>query len=255
MSAPYSNSNRRRGGRSTKAMRNNIVPLRNSWYDPDAPITADSRFVNQAIGRTPFPARYQCKHTYSETITLTTGTAGVSPAEYSFRLTSLYDPNLTGTGHQPYGFDQVTVLYARYLVKHVNVIIRMTTNASAAGEVMASYGIRGVNDFQITTGWTSDQFTENPQFQTQIIQFGASSQNTREARISIQPWSIMGTSKQSYMTNLDQYGSLNNTNPTLCPLLVLNVSSPGGTAGDKVYFNVVIMYSAEWSERVLQNQS
>lgn len=60
------------------------------------------------------------------TINLTGGT----PADYQFRLNSLFDPNLTGTGHQPYGFDQLTVLYNRYRVFKTKYVIKMISGTT-----------------------------------------------------------------------------------------------------------------------------
>lgn len=47
------------------------------------------------------------------TITCTTGAL----SRYEFIANGLYDPNFTGTGHQPYGFDQLIALYS-YAVVH-----------------------------------------------------------------------------------------------------------------------------------------
>lgn len=45
----------------------------------------------------------------------TTYTSGVGFV-YSYRGNSLFDPDFTGTGHQPYGFDQLSALYHSYRV-------------------------------------------------------------------------------------------------------------------------------------------
>lgn len=41
---------------------------------------------------------------------------GSSADVYSYNLNSVFDPNLSGTGHQPMGFDQLKALYGRYRV-------------------------------------------------------------------------------------------------------------------------------------------
>lgn len=53
-------------------------------------------------------------------ITLT----GAAFADYSYQLTSIFDPNTTGTGHQPRGRDTWALLYGYYRVRKVfgNVI-------------------------------------------------------------------------------------------------------------------------------------
>lgn len=65
---------------------------------------------------------------YAETIT---GLGGI-PADfdYQFRLNSLFDPNFTGTGHQPRGFDQISALYNRYRVYRCNYKVMFTQENS-----------------------------------------------------------------------------------------------------------------------------
>lgn len=60
----------------------------------------------------PLAQRLRTTLKYSETIQRT----GLSTYDYVFRLNSLFDPNLTGGGHQPKGFDQLVTLYQRYRV-------------------------------------------------------------------------------------------------------------------------------------------
>lgn len=52
--------------------------------------------------------------TYADTASLDPNIG--SYAVYEWRLNSLYDPNKTGTGGQPYGFDLVSPYYDRYTV-------------------------------------------------------------------------------------------------------------------------------------------
>lgn len=55
------------------------------------------------------------KMRYCETISMAAGTIDVMN-NYLFTLSSPYDPNYTGTGHQPLGFDQWGELYNHYMV-------------------------------------------------------------------------------------------------------------------------------------------
>lgn len=78
------------------------------------------REITKALGR-PIPAFtgplqqwIPIKLQYSELLTLTI--SGGSSSDYSFNMNSLFDPNRTGTGHQPRGFDQLTPLYNRYCI-------------------------------------------------------------------------------------------------------------------------------------------
>ena len=57
--------------------------------------------VNRSLQ--PVPSRYICKMKYS------TNVATDINGQYIFNLNSLYDPDRTGTGHQPYGFDNLAL--------------------------------------------------------------------------------------------------------------------------------------------------
>lgn len=54
------------------------------------------------------------KFRYTDNIQLQS-TSGV-PQFYQFAGNSLFDPDITGTGHQPYGFDQWSAFYNKYTV-------------------------------------------------------------------------------------------------------------------------------------------
>jgi len=68
---------------------------------------------------------------YYDTSALTT-TSGVMTS-YVLGANGLYDPNITGIGHQPVGFDQMMVFYDHYVVANckctVSFLNASTTNA------------------------------------------------------------------------------------------------------------------------------
>lgn len=82
------------------------------------------------IGRFPgvgFPDELHCTLKYVED---SIAFSGVSPSAQVFRINSLFDPNLTGTGHQPLWFDQLSIPYGKYLVVAARVeaeIINLNT--------------------------------------------------------------------------------------------------------------------------------
>lgn len=53
--------------------------------------------------------------------------------DYVWNLNSLFDPNYTGTGHQPRGFDQLAALYERYRVYAVRYNVRVWLNTGYNG--------------------------------------------------------------------------------------------------------------------------
>jgi len=66
---------------------------------------------------------------YEESVALT-GSAG-NVYGYVFSANGCYDPNVTGTGHQPMGFDQMMLLYDHYTVANARLKLHaMNTHAT-----------------------------------------------------------------------------------------------------------------------------
>jgi len=87
-----------------------------------------------ALGRNAIPPIISNTLVYGEKFTLTTG-SGIGT--YLFSCNGLYDPNITGTGHQPLYFDQLSELYDHYRV--VSSKITITVNTSPTYDV--NYGV------------------------------------------------------------------------------------------------------------------
>lgn len=57
---------------------------------------------------------------------------GIAAATYSFRANSLYDPDFTGVGHQPIGFDQLMPFYEHYTVIAARIKCTFICKSAAA---------------------------------------------------------------------------------------------------------------------------
>lgn len=77
----------------------------------------------------PFPATQMVRMRYSETISLAPN-AGIT-AYNLFKCGSIFDPNQSGVGHQPYGHDTYATIYNHYRV--MRSTITMTCNNGAGG--------------------------------------------------------------------------------------------------------------------------
>lgn len=91
----------------------------------------------------PFPAIHQATLRYSITINLDP-TAG-QVASHVFRSNSIFDPDYTATGHQPYGFDQYAALYNHYRVDDANIVMTPTSTGNGI------FGISKVDDTTIAS--------------------------------------------------------------------------------------------------------
>ncbi len=63
-------------------------------------------------------------------LTVTSNTGLV--ASYFFSANGVYDPNVTGTGHQPMGFDEMMLMYEQYTVVSSKITVHYI-NGSGAG--------------------------------------------------------------------------------------------------------------------------
>lgn len=59
-------------------------------------------------------------------------TSGVV-SSYVFRANDCFDPDLTGSGHQPMGFDQMMAFYNHFCVTHARITVRFGSATGAAG--------------------------------------------------------------------------------------------------------------------------
>lgn len=78
-----------------------------------------------------FPQSAKTQHTYGATVSLDPGLA--SYASHSFRANSLFDPDLTGAGHQPLGFDQYNAIYSQYTVTKTRIKVTVLKDDAADG--------------------------------------------------------------------------------------------------------------------------
>lgn len=83
--------------------------------------------VSKSI-RAPMPTAFKTKFLYAEQVVVDPGAGTV--AEHVFSANGLFDPNTTGVGHQPRGFDQfLGIMYDHYTV----IGCRLTCSFSNSG--------------------------------------------------------------------------------------------------------------------------
>lgn len=66
--------------------------------------------------KSPFGQKFTSNYRYCQQIAIT---PGLTAAVHSFRINSMFDPDLTGTGHQPLFRDIMSGIYSRYRVNYV----------------------------------------------------------------------------------------------------------------------------------------
>jgi hypothetical protein len=76
-----------------------------------------------------FPDKVMCKMRYNEFVSVTSTTGSVG--KYLFRMNSCFDPNFTGTGHQPLYYDTYNAIYDHYAVVSSRIIVKIMNTSTA----------------------------------------------------------------------------------------------------------------------------
>lgn len=142
---------------------------------------------------------------FIERFTLNPGVGGLA-SEYFFRLSSIFDPNFTGVGHQPNGHDQLSVLFERYQVWKVDFHIELI-NGDSTGAVRVGYRLSD----QSTGVASATELVENGGAEWTLLGVQG---GTDKARFigSVRVCDVHGISYKQYMAN-DDYGANFGSNP------------------------------------------
>ncbi|AUW34326.1 capsid protein [Circovirus sp.] len=202
-------------------------------------------------GFAPFPPTYSAKMHYVENFSLATGTAGVMGTSAKVSLNSLYDPNMSGSGHQPYGYDQITALYRRYIVSGVKINITFT-NPNDDGLVVAVM-IQASGGVGAIAGQTADIIKEQPLSWTHPINNTGSQVCHFRQYLPLQK--VEGLMKVQWIANQDQYGALYTASPSLQPFLLMSVGSDAGSGAAAIMARIELTYYTRFYDRILQAYS
>lgn len=74
------------------------------------------------------PITKNVKLTYYDNIGLTSVSGTLS--QHNFNLASIWDPDVTGVGHQPYGRDEWALLYKQYYVNSAKITVKFSNSQS-----------------------------------------------------------------------------------------------------------------------------
>lgn len=190
----------------------------------------------------PFPQTMFAQHKYVEDFAFAADNlTGLMGSDYAFRLNSLYDPNFTGTGHQPQGFDQMTPLYGRYTVYKVRISIRLITASSGTACIGLSYrSSTNPNSFNLTS-----RFPGNVEESVNCLVIDASSPGQWESG-DLYIADMEGVPRSTIFNDISYTGGVS-SNPAICPYVSLAVGDWAQIPGATVRFSLTMQFFAQWS--------
>jgi hypothetical protein len=218
-----------------------------------SPGVSGKRFTQSQTALTPFPFRWNTKLTYGVNVAL--GTSGSSPLAVKHRLAlnGLYDPDITGTGHQPYQYDQMIAIYTKYLVRHAYVSLTFS-NPSAAGLWVGWSVHTNTTSNDDPAGDELSSLIERPNFVCVPVSSAGNQAVTCEMKVPLAE--IFGISQSQYETLADVYGAAYSANPVSLIYLDLFICDPNSLVSAQ-YVRVVgrIVFDAQFYDYAAPAQS
>lgn len=183
---------------------------------------------NNLSSLNPIAQRYICKMKYAETVT--SGLTGI----VQFSLNSIFDPNTTGVGHQPYGHDQLQTLYNRYRVISCSYRVIANRNTDTLQVVC-----QPANEPLVYT--TAAEFKENPR-----CRYATQAPNAEVKPVSGKVYipSLVGRTKAQYMAD-DRYQAVFGASPQEAAVLNIGAFTGSDAIASNVPFNVELVYTVE----------
>lgn len=201
----------------------------------------------------PIGPKKLCKFTYCDVIGFTTGAGGVAPAQQVYNLNSLFDPDNSGVGHQPYYYDQMTAMYNRYKVSGCLVEL-LWTNPSADGIDCLMMVQPSSSTTSTLTGVRTENVLERPQVVVRTLN------NSGSQKVYVKQYfdiaTVEGLTKiQFKSTSSDIYCANTNASPSALPTIALSACSTLGNSGNTVNCNVKLTYYSQLYERIQPSAS
>jgi len=184
-----------------------------------------------------FPTKIITVIRYVEFVVLTSTTGSVS--FNSFKMNSLFDPNSTGTGHQPMWFDNYSAIYDNYRVLGAVAKVKfapITMPVATAGPIYI--GINGANTTNSVSS-TPEARAEMSDSVFDVIGLNTTYKEAKELFFTYSPESKLGRPNGD-----DTVGSGVNANPSQIYYIQPWISDQTGTSSCNV--TVEIRYTAEF---------
>ncbi len=181
-----------------------------------------------------FPNKLIVRHKYVENVGLTSTTGALNYNNFS--CNGMYDPNITGTGHQPMYFDTLTGIYNHYTV--VASSIRVTFNSNVNTNTIL-VGIMQ-NDDSVITPTSASALAE--QYNARILSVAQTDPN-----VITMSWTAVGTFGGDPLSNDNLQGTVS-TNPPEQTVWTIFAQSADLISTIGCNALVELEYTAVWEE-------
>lgn len=204
-------------------------------------------------GASPFPLSKIAAVVYSDNRVMNTGTLSLFGNEHAYALNGLFDPDITGFGHQPYGYDQLMAIYAAYKVHAVKVELTWT-NATQNG-MTVGYKMSPIGDNTALAGMSWAKATESPS--TQVRPINADNHGVVKQSFMIPMHMLANVTKLQFNAEPNLYSGTVSANPLPPNTALLRVAAvvPQSITDATVEVRIRITYFTRFYNRLTLGQS
>lgn len=150
-------------------------------------------------------------------------------ATYTYRTNSLFDPDYTAAGHQPYQYDQLTNIYTSYIVYGMAYDL-WCVDPSVDGLWVGVNSRASANSGAVASGQDLATIMERRLVNMKAIN-NTGSQKVR-FKGYIANWQFTGTTKRGYAMQPEVYGAGYNGNPNWGDIFLSMIVVKPGSGGD-----------------------
>jgi hypothetical protein len=216
-----------------------------------------------ALGPT-YPNGLLAKHKYSDSVMLEGNYVQndvQTNAMYSFRTSSLYDPDRTGGGHQPLFYDEMCAIYNQYRVLGAKAKVRFV---NCCNEPVIVFGAH--LGAPLGSGWEPDALMERKDIKSKFLSGRSGGKNICTMNLFYSPSKFYAQSKSNLKADNALVGTGDgDTVPSKASYFELGMaqvdsSNSGGaefdtSANHRVKMYIEIEYLAFWNDRILKTGS
>lgn len=188
----------------------------------------------------PLPSKFKTKLRYVErAISLDPGLGG-SAASYVFSANGLYDPDITGIGHQPLGFDQLMPLYDNYTVIATKITVEgVNTDSTHENQLVMYMKQNSVAETQFNT------LVENGNCKTLLMTPKGGSRDRGQLTMAANPNKFLGRSNP---LSDDELKGTVSSNPSEQCYWIIGVAPNSSENALPVSLQVIIEYTVIFTE-------
>lgn len=204
-------------------------------------------FARAYISRSPFPPRVVRTMRFCNSLALNSNTTQAAcGTENVWRLNSCFDPDLTGGTHQPYGFDQMAALYAKYTVMSVRIRIIVSNAVSTLPSAIGIIVQPPTSTFVLTGVALSDVIEKSMGDVMWLDSTGTVKEFASDFKIA----RIAGITDTQMKANIEDYSALVSASPSSTPYLRIAYANFASTAQIGVSAYIILDYTTEFYDRI-----